>query len=161
VARLLGRPFVDADEELARRAGRPAGRVLAEEGEAAFRERERRATLAALARRGAVVSLGGGALAWEPSRAEVEAALAGAFVLHLRAAPAAAAARVRGDAAERPALRPGESPEEESARLAREREPLLARLAAAAIDTDGRAVEDVAAEAARRWASSARARVPV
>ena len=41
VARLLGWEFVDTDEEIERTAGRPVRRIFAEEGEPAFRDRER------------------------------------------------------------------------------------------------------------------------
>lgn len=60
LAGLLGRPFLDADEELARTCGRSADQLLAEQGEAAFRTAEV-AVLEALARRrGHVLATGGG-----------------------------------------------------------------------------------------------------
>ena len=71
VARRLGRPFVDTDDEIGRAAGRPAGRVLAEAGEPAFRALETRVVARALARRGAVIALGGGALESEATLARV------------------------------------------------------------------------------------------
>ncbi|MCB0963607.1 MAG: hypothetical protein KDA98_09950, partial [Acidimicrobiales bacterium] len=40
VAKLLGRPFVDADVELERRSGRSVADWFADEGEAAFRAAE-------------------------------------------------------------------------------------------------------------------------
>ena len=62
LARLLGRPFVDTDQEVVRQAGADIPSLFAREGEADFRARERRAVARALATPDAVVALGGGAL---------------------------------------------------------------------------------------------------
>jgi 3-dehydroquinate synthetase len=62
LASALGRPFVDTDEVIAGEAGRPAGVVLSELGDPAFREIESRALDGALRRSGSVIATGGGAL---------------------------------------------------------------------------------------------------
>lgn len=59
LARLLGRPFVDTDVEVERRAGATVERIFATRGEAAFRAMEREAVCAL--RGPLVVALGGGA----------------------------------------------------------------------------------------------------
>ncbi|HEV8021365.1 MAG TPA: shikimate kinase [Candidatus Lustribacter sp.] len=63
VARALGRDFVDVDRAVERAAGMSVATIFTNEGEAAFRVRERAAVVAALAgAKPAVISLGGGAL---------------------------------------------------------------------------------------------------
>ena len=65
VGRLLGdrlsRPFVDTDDVVVALAGRPIPELFAAEGEAAFREVERRAVAWALEGAPGVVATGGGA----------------------------------------------------------------------------------------------------
>ncbi len=61
LARKTGRPFLDLDEEITRRCGKTPAELIAEAGEAAFRDTETavlRAVLAGLS--GAVLALGGG-----------------------------------------------------------------------------------------------------
>ena len=60
VAAALGAPFVDLDEEVARRAGRTIAEVFGEEGESAFRALESACARDALAGAPAVVAAGGG-----------------------------------------------------------------------------------------------------
>lgn len=67
VARLLGRRVVGLDEEIARAAGKPIPAIFEEEGEAAFRARERIAV--ATLPPGVVADLGGGAFC-DPASAE-------------------------------------------------------------------------------------------
>jgi shikimate kinase len=141
VARRLGRPCVDTDDVLARRAGRPAGRVLATEGEGAFRARERAAVRAALARRGAVVTLGGGALTSPEVAAPVRD---GTFVVRLEVGAETAAARVAADPTPRPPLVAGADPVDEARRVAAARAPLYAAAADATVAAEPGTVEEVA-----------------
>jgi len=62
VARLLGRPFVDMDAEISRRAGKSIPDVFAEDGEATFRGMEAALCEELSAQRGLVIATGGGAL---------------------------------------------------------------------------------------------------
>ena len=63
VAAELGVPFVDLDEEIARRTGQTAAEIFEKQGEAAFRAVEREALLTVLYReRDAILALGGGTL---------------------------------------------------------------------------------------------------
>ncbi len=61
LARRLGLPFVDADEEIERAAGMPVADIFAKLGEAAFRDGERRVIARLLEEGVRVISLGGGA----------------------------------------------------------------------------------------------------
>ncbi len=60
LARELGWEFVDVDDLVPRRAGKPIERIFAEDGEEAFRAVETACTAEALARPGRVVACGGG-----------------------------------------------------------------------------------------------------
>jgi len=149
LARQLDRPFVDTDSEIERSAGRSVAEIFAHEGEAGFRARERAAIEAAAgdeAGRGAVVALGGGAIA-QPGMAEWLAERG--TVVYLRARPETLLGRV-GAAATRPLLH-GADPGERRRRL----EQLLAARRSAyesarlVLDTDGRSLEDVVAEIER------------
>ncbi len=62
LAARLGRPFVDLDDEIARRAGCTADELLAGRGEAAFREHEAAALADAATLSGHVIATGGGAV---------------------------------------------------------------------------------------------------
>ncbi|MDH7486700.1 MAG: 3-dehydroquinate synthase [Anaerolineae bacterium] len=73
VARRLGREFVDMDEVIARRAGKPIPAIFAEEGEAAFRHLEAEHCRELSQRRGLVIATGGGALIPEANRRRMEA----------------------------------------------------------------------------------------
>lgn len=60
LAELAGRPFLDMDAELERRAGCPIPRIFAEQGEAAFRDMESRLAEEVGKRNGTVIACGGG-----------------------------------------------------------------------------------------------------
>jgi shikimate kinase len=106
LARRLAWRFLDTDAQVEEDAGCSVAEIFEREGEAAFRERERRA-LESAAGREAVVALGGGAIA-QPGVLEV---LSGSgTIVYLRARPDTLLARL-GDCGSRPLLRgtaPGE-----------------------------------------------------
>lgn len=146
LAGALGRPFIDADDEIERAAGRSIPQIFAREGEAAFRALER-AALEALAQSGAVVALGGGAIAQPGAAARL---LATGTVVYLRARPETLWRRL-GDADSRPLLA-SLTPEQRRARieaLLAERRPAY-ESAQIAIDTDEDAPERLVATLARR-----------
>jgi shikimate kinase/3-dehydroquinate synthase len=62
VARQLGRPFVDMDDEIQTRAGKSIPRIFSEDGEAAFRRQEAALCQELSERQGQVIATGGGAL---------------------------------------------------------------------------------------------------
>jgi shikimate kinase len=64
----LGLPFVDADEEIERAAGKPIADVFKEHGEAYFRDGERKVIARLLAAGPQVLATGGGAFMAPPTR---------------------------------------------------------------------------------------------
>ena len=124
LARALGRPFLDLDDELARRSGRSVDALLAERGEAGFRRLEAPVLAWAATRRGSVIATGGGAVL----HARPFAALAATGTVLYLQAPAAELAR-RGEGRLRPALT-ALSPYDEVAALLRRREILYRTQAA-------------------------------
>jgi len=133
VARRLGRPFVDVDDEIERAHGAIA-ELFEREGEAVFREVEARFVREALGRReDAVIAVGGGAV-------ETGGLLGTghAFVVHVHVGPDTAWARVQ--ASERPLARD----EAEFRRRYERRAPLYADVA----DAVARDEEDVVLAAA-------------
>ena len=138
----LGRPFIDTDAEVERRAGCPIAEIFAQQGEAAFRRLEAE-VMEAATREHAVVALGGGAIA-QPGAPERLAATG--TVVYLRASPERLALRI-DDPSKRPLLA-GLGPEERAERLRAllvEREPCY-RSAKVTIDTEHTSVGDIVAE---------------
>lgn len=62
LARLSGKPLVDLDEEIVRRAGKPIPEIFAQDGEEAFRDLEARVLADACAQGGQIIATGGGAV---------------------------------------------------------------------------------------------------
>lgn len=139
----LGWPFVDTDALVEETAGRPVRVIFAEEGEAAFRVRERMAIAEACALPSAVIAVGGGALLDPENR---RALLAAGPVVCLRASPREYLRRV-GAGHDRPLLS-GAGIRSRADRLARI-ETLLAErndvyaCATHNVDTDGRSPDEV------------------
>jgi len=124
LARAAGRPFVDLDDELARRAGRSVDELLSERGEAAFRRLEARVLGWAATRRGCVIATGGGAVLHPRPFGALAAT---GTVIYLQAPAAELAAR--GEGRLRPALT-DLSPYDEVAALLRRRQSLYRAQAA-------------------------------
>jgi shikimate kinase len=144
LAQDLAWPFVDTDALVERAAGRPVRAIFAEEGEPAFRARERRAVAEACALPAAVIAVGGGALLDPENR---RALLAAGPLVCLRASAREILRRV-GAAHDRPLLS-GEGIRSRADRLARI-EALLAERAEAyacathSVETDGLSPDQVA-----------------
>lgn len=68
LAKIMGRPFVDADTEIVRRAGMPIKQIFQTQGEAAFRTLEKQVCADLAAERGQVIATGGGMLVNEENR---------------------------------------------------------------------------------------------
>jgi shikimate kinase len=132
-AKLLGRPFVDADEAFVARFGRTIAEVFAADGEAAFRDLETEvlATLLGVSEP-LVIACGGGVVIREANRR----LLAGdrALVVYLAADPGFLAGRATARA-HRPLLA-GDDPAQVLRRLHAERDPWYRQVADAAIDVD-------------------------
>jgi shikimate kinase len=141
VADALGTHATDIDPVLERATGLTIAELFAEEGEPAFRERERAAVLQAFELPPHVVAPGGG---WAAEPGNLDGVRGRAFVIHLAIAPKTAAARL-GVAGDRPLLTG--DPAARLERLAAARAPAYA-LADARVDAD-RAPAEVAGEVVR------------
>jgi len=95
LARLLGWKWLDADDEIERRAGKTIKEIFASSGEQSFRDLEA-AVVADLAKRTRhVVALGGGAVLREESRLAIQAS---GKVVWLQASPEVLFQRITADA---------------------------------------------------------------
>src|SRR5690242_12307028 len=74
LAKKLDLAFVDLDTVIEQKAGMPIAQIMAEMGEAAFREKESAALADVLAGEAPLIALGGGALLRDENRALAEAA---------------------------------------------------------------------------------------
>lgn len=132
LARALKLRYVDTDQVVEQETGKTIAETFREEGEAAFRAREKAIVLRLAAGHGQVVSLGGGALLDPETRATL---LKSGLLIYLKTSPAVLAQRLRGT--DRPLLRVDGS-EDLTARihsLLSERE-VIYRTAPVTIDTD-------------------------
>lgn len=68
LAEALGRAVLDTDAMITQAAGRTPGAIIREDGEAAFREIEAKTVAEACAKRGVVLSLGGGSILLDQNR---------------------------------------------------------------------------------------------
>jgi shikimate kinase len=145
LAERLGWQWVDADEEIERRAGKSIARIFAEDGEPAFRELEAQVIAELCARDRIIVAAGGGA----PMRAENRQAMKrGGKVVWLQASPQTIFQRMYADpttADRRPNLT-AQGGMEEIVQLLAKREPIYRETADLIVDTEGKTVETVAAE---------------
>lgn len=129
VAELLDTHFTDVDRVIERATGLSVAELFSEEGEDAFRARERQAVLDALLLPAHVIGPGGG---WAAGPGNLASAGDRAFTVYLEVAPEVAAARL-GDARTRPLLRAEASLRDRLRELLLQREPRY-REAAARID---------------------------
>jgi shikimate kinase len=141
-AELLGRPFLDTDELVVATAGIPFDDIWAAEGEQGFRARERVAVAdAAASPTPLVISCGGGTVLDADNRRALRER--GVVVL-LTASSAALAARLAHDNS-RPLLI-GDDKTATLERLSALRQPAYEAAAHIDIDTEGRSVDEVAAD---------------
>ncbi len=141
LARALGWDFVDLDDEIARRRGRPVDEVLRSLGLARFREIESRVGRLILERERVAVATGGG---WAAQPGHMESLGADALSVWLDVSAETAVARVAASERPRPLL-DGPRPVE------RARDLLLRRRARYAmsdlrVDTEGRTPGEVVEE---------------
>ena len=140
LAPLLGLPHVEIDAEIEQAAGKSVAEIFAGEGEAAFRRHEAEAVRRAVAGPRCAISLGGGALG---TRSVRQAVRRSGHLLWLRAPVSLCAERA---ATGRPLL--AGDPAGKLAELARQREPLYARLADATLEVvPGLSPQQLAAQA--------------
>ena len=139
VAERLGVPFADTDAIIEQRAGKAIPEIFFDDGEDAFRALERETVAEALAGFDGVLALGGGAIMNEDTRT----LLAGHTVIWLSVELSDAVKRV-GLGAGRPML--ALNPRATMKVLLDQRKPLYASVATHTVPTDGRGIDEVAAE---------------
>lgn len=153
LSKLLDRPLVDLDVELARRFARerkldevpPAGEILARHGESVFRDAEQSALEDALSREDpCVLATGGGVVERSVNRERLHRS---AVCVWLSVSIAELERRMRLDRGTRPALLGGD-PVGEIAELAARRDPLYALIADYTIECGTRGAAELAREIA-------------
>ncbi|MEN2417875.1 shikimate kinase [Streptomyces rimosus] len=137
LAERLGVGYRDTDADIEAGAGKPIPEIFIDQGEPHFRELERQAVRAAVETHPGVLSLGGGAVMDDGTRA----LLAGLPVVFLDVQLADAVRRVGLDAP-RPLL--AVNPRQRWRELMEARRPLYTEVARAVVATDGRTPEEVA-----------------
>lgn len=137
LAELLELPFADTDDLIEEQVGKSIPDIFIEDGEAVFREHERRVVADALRTRAGILALGGGAILDPDTRA----ALAPHRVVLLTVGLTAASPRV-GFTGSRPLLLG--SPRRKWLTLMQEREPLYNEVADLTVATDELTVNEVA-----------------
>ena len=137
----LGLEFVDTDQVVECRRGKPIATIFAEEGEACFRVAEREAVADAAGRSGAVIATGGGSLGDPENAAALRAA---GPIICLTATPEAILSRI-GRAESRPLLAGKEEPLDAIRALLEARRPIYAP-ADLLLYTSDRTIEEVVEE---------------
>ena len=152
-ARLLGWRFEDADERIVESAGKPVGRIFAEDGEPAFRELERAAIAEFAREERIVVSTGAGSVMHDQSLGGM---LGSGLVVALEARPETVYRRLShiaeldgAEAMARPMLQ-SDDPLGRIESLKRERQWAYAR-AHWTVHTDDLTIEQAAQEVVRAW----------
>ena len=139
LASILGWDFVDLDDRIVQRAGKPVAAIFREQGEAVFRAAEQAAAVELKPRRFVVIAAGGGAFLAPETRAALSA---DALTVWLRCALPALLERIADDGS-----RPRAGSRETISALLTEREPIY-RLASLVVDTTSAAPPDAAREIA-------------
>lgn len=140
VADRLQAGFVDIDNVLIRKEGKPIAMIFAEKGEPVFREMERKEVDTALANEPAVIAPGGG---WAAQPGALDAAKPQGYFVYLKARAEVAAGRAEPSGT-RPILL-GDDPVARMRELYQTRDPYYAR-ADATVLTEAKSAENVAAE---------------
>ena len=139
LAEAWGVPARDTDRDVEALEGRTVADIFVESGEAHFRDLERKAVAEAMATHEGVLTLGGGAVL-DPATREL---LAGRQVVFLRVGLSDAVKRV-GLGSSRPLLLGNVRGRIKT--LLDERTPVYESVATLAVETDGRAPAEIAAE---------------
>jgi shikimate kinase len=148
IGSITGQSFIDTDEEVMRRTDRSIAEIFASEGEAAFRRLEAEAISEVVAKRFAVISVGGGAVLDQQNLDRLRSV---ARIVYLTATPEELWRRIQADQATRqarPALT-GHSGLEEIRRVLAERSQLYERAADFIVDTMNKSPRQVAEEILR------------
>jgi len=152
IAELLGRPWIDLDDEIESTQRRSIRDIFADGGEAAFRDLEEAALASVAGRPAAVISLGGGAVLRDSNRRQIAAS---GVCVWLQIDAQTVLSRLTADtstAERRPALTTL-PPRDEVESLLAMREPLYRQVADVRVDTVGRSLDDIVNEIFARLAS--------
>jgi shikimate kinase len=151
IARALGhalsREVVSIDEEIVKAARMSIPEIVAAHGWSHFRDLEEEVCERYGARDGVVIDCGGGVVERENN---FEALRGNGVVFWLKAAVPTIVARIH-KSVDRPSLTGNKSFTDEAEEVLARRTPLYARIAHVEIDTEGRAVRDIAADVAERF----------
>jgi len=150
LGRRLGRPVVSLDSEIVRLAGQRIPDLVAQHGWQHFRDLEEQICRRFGAQDGQILDCGGGVVERE---ANATALREHGRVFWLKASPATIVGRIGGDS-NRPSLTGAKSFTEEVTEVLERRTPLYQAMAHEIIDTDGRSLDDIAADIAQRWRTS-------
>lgn len=142
LANALGLRVVSLDTELQCQAGKTIPEVVQAVGWPGFRDLEQALVCTFAAQDGQVIDCGGGVIEREANFAPLRAA---GPVIWLKASVPMVVARIQGDN-QRPSLTGTKSFTDEIQEVLERRTPLYRRIAHHEIDTDGRTIEDIAAE---------------
>lgn len=140
LAALTGFEFFDMDRWIEEKTGKKVAEIFEEEGEAQFRNLERKAVEHLREKRRQVVSLGGGAWMDEGNRVIL---LENGWCVWLRVSPQEAWKRVQTQKELRPLLARSKDPQKELERVIRERSDLYSK-AHFQVNTDGKSPKEVA-----------------
>jgi len=140
VAERLHAGFVDIDNVLIRKEGKPISMIFAEKGEQAFRDMERKEVEAALGNEPAVIAPGGG---WAAQPGALDGARSRGYFVYLKSRAEVAAGRAEPSGT-RPVLM-GDDPLARMKELYTARDPFYAK-ADATVLTEAKSAENVAAE---------------
>ncbi len=149
LAERLGWDWIDADDEIERRAGKSIAEIFADDGEAAFRDLESHVVADLCRWRRAVIAFGGGAVMSEANRTAIR--LAGR-VVWLTATVETLSRRLAADAttaSRRPNLTSSGGLTEIETLLAA-REPIYRACATFEVDTEGKTPAEIVEEISAR-----------
>jgi shikimate kinase len=146
LAKKLGKPFVDVDKCIEKKAGKSIAHIFADSGEPAFRELERVITAEVARQAGQVIACGGGVVL---NRSNTEALKKNAVLIYLKASEEAIRKRVSPARGKRPLLANGASTESIEI-LMSARRPLYERAADITLDTSKLGIEAAACEIIER-----------
>jgi shikimate kinase len=142
--------FVDADEEIVKRAGKTIREIFDQQGEPAFRDVEAQVVADVMKLSDHVISLGGGAVMREDNREAIRRS--GHAVIYLKCEPAVLLERINADSAtaeNRPALTNLGGSIEEIEKLLEVREPVYRQTMTAELDVTNQSVDDAVSWIAR------------
>lgn len=146
LASTLGQQFIDTDELISLRFDKPIADIFREAGEAAFRSVETECLEQALARDGAVISLGGGAPIAPHNQKLIRQSAH--TVIYLQCDIPELARRIRGDTTSstmRPSLSGTASAADEIADILKMREPVYRKLAGHIVNTSSQTPSQIVA----------------